>query len=415
MFKTGLIIDNIRISLNAIRSNILRTVLTILIISIGIMSLVGILTAVESIKSTITNEFQRMGANTFTIREERISQNHSSSGRRNIANHRISYEESMQFKRDYNFPAIVSVLIRGSSTATVKFSDSKTDPNVSIIGVDENYILSSGNEIARGRNFLNSEVLSGENLVIIGSELSRLLFKTSQEPVDEFITIGNLRYRVIGILAEKGTSFGGDGDRVCLVTLNNARQNFPVGNTSYVINVMPDDALLLDMAISEAEGIFRNIRKLTVYDNNNFQITKSDNLVSMFIDNIKVVTLGATIIGLITLLGASIGLMNIMLVSVAERTVEIGIRKAIGANSATIKQQFLFESVFIGQLGGFLGIILGIIAGNMVGLITGGGFIIPWLWIFLGVFLCFIVGIASGYIPAVKASRLDPIVALRYE
>jgi putative ABC transport system permease protein len=415
MFKTGLIIDNIRISLNAIRSNILRTVLTILIISIGIMSLVGILTAVESIKSTITNEFQRMGTNTFTIREERISQNHSSSGRRNIANHRISYEESMQFKRDYNFPAIVSVLIRGSSTATVKFSDSKTDPNVSVIGVDENYILSSGNEIARGRNFLNSEVLSGENLVIIGSELSRLLFKTSQEPVDEFITIGNLRYRVIGILAEKGTSFGGDGDRVCLVTLNNARQNFPVGNTSYVINVMPDDALLLDMAISEAEGIFRNIRKLTVYDNNNFQITKSDNLVSMFIDNIKVVTLGATIIGLITLLGASIGLMNIMLVSVAERTVEIGIRKAIGANSATIKQQFLFESVFIGQLGGFLGIILGIIAGNMVGLITGGGFIIPWLWIFLGVFLCFIVGIASGYIPAVKASRLDPIVALRYE
>jgi putative ABC transport system permease protein len=415
MFKTGLIIDNIRISLNAIRSNILRTVLTILIISIGIMSLVGILTAVESIKSTITNEFQRMGTNTFTIREERISQNHSSSGRRNIANHRISYEESMQFKRDYNFPAIVSVLIRGSSTATVKFSDSKTDPNVSVIGVDENYILSSGNEIARGRNFLNSEVLSGENLVIIGSELSRLLFKTSQEPVDEFITIGNLRYRVIGILAEKGTSFGGDGDRVFLVTLNNARQNFPVGNTSYVINVMPDDALLLDMAISEAEGIFRNIRKLTVYDNNNFQITKSDNLVSMFIDNIKVVTLGATIIGLITLLGASIGLMNIMLVSVAERTVEIGIRKAIGANSATIKQQFLFESVFIGQLGGFLGIILGIIAGNMVGLITGGGFIIPWLWIFLGVFLCFIVGIASGYIPAVKASRLDPIVALRYE
>ncbi len=415
MFKTGLIIDNIRISLNAIRSNILRTVLTILIISIGIMSLVGILTAVESIKSTITDEFQRMGSNTFTIREERMGQSHGQSSRRNQANRRISYEEAMQFKRDYSFPAEVSIFIRGSSTATIRHLDQKTEPNIPVFGVDENYILSSGNDISKGRNFLSNEVLSGDNLVIIGSEMARILFRSEQDPIDQLISIGNLRYRVIGILSEKGTSFGGDGDRLCLVPLNNARQNFPVSNTSYTINVMPADALALELAISEAEGLFRNIRRLTVFDNNNFRITKSDSLVSMFIDNIRVVTLGATLIGLITLLGASIGLMNIMLVSVAERTVEIGIRKAIGANSVTIKQQFLFESVFIGQLGGFLGILLGIIAGNMVGLITGGGFIVPWLWILLGVFLCFIVGIASGYIPAVKASRLDPIVALRYE
>ena len=178
---------------------------------------------------------------------------------------------------------------------------------------------------------------------------------------------------------------------------------------------MPHDPKLLEMAVGEAEGVFRNIRKLTVYDENNFAIRKSDSLANMFLENISVVTIGATIIGLITLLGASIGLMNIMLVSVSERTREIGIRKALGAKSQTIKQQFLFESVFIGQIGGVLGIILGIIAGNLISLLTGGAFVVPWIWIIMGVILCFIVGIASGYLPAVKASRLDPIVALRYE
>jgi putative ABC transport system permease protein len=178
---------------------------------------------------------------------------------------------------------------------------------------------------------------------------------------------------------------------------------------------MPDDPNLLEIAVGEAEGLFRKIRKLTIYDDTNFSVSKSDSLANMLIENISVVTIGATLIGLITLLGASIGLMNIMLVSVSERTREIGIRKALGAKSETIKQQFLFESVFIGQMGGVLGIILGIIAGNMITLFTGGQFIVPWLWVLLGVFLCFLVGIASGYLPAVKASKLDPIVALRYE
>ena len=165
----------------------------------------------------------------------------------------------------------------------------------------------------------------------------------------------------------------------------------------------------------EAEGLFRSVRKLSVYDENNFAIRKSDSLANMLIENLSVVTIGATIIGLITLLGASIGLMNIMLVSVSERTREIGVRKALGASSTAIKQQFLFESIFIGQIGGILGIILGIIIGNLISLLVGGSFVVPWLWVLIGVVLCFLVGIGSGYFPAVKASRLDPIVALRYE
>ena len=415
MIKLDLLRENFRISFNSIRSNILRTILTVLIIAIGIMALVGILTAVESIKNTISSEFQRMGSNTFSISMERMSAGSPSQGRRRLPNLSISYDDAIQFKKGYSFPAIVSISLRASSTATVKYMDEKTNPNISVLGIDENYIISSGNSINMGRNFISSEVISGDNLVIIGSALAKDLFDRNTNPIDQNISIGNRRYRIIGVLNEKGTSFGGDGDRLCLVGLNNARNNFSSGSNSYVINIMPDDPLMLEMAISEAEGIFRNIRRLTIHDENNFRISKSDNLVEMLLENISVVTIGATLIGLITLLGASIGLMNIMLVSVAERTREIGIRKAIGANSETIKQQFLFESIIIGQLGGILGIFLGIMAGNGVGMITGGGFVIPWLWILVGVILCFFVGVASGYLPAVKASRLDPIVALRYE
>ncbi len=410
---SGLFIDNLKISINAIKSNLLRTILTVLIIAIGIMALVGILTAVDSIKSTISGEFQSMGANTFTIRKD-DSRRHGGN-RRKVENRNIDYDEAISFKEEFQFPARISIHIHGTGMATLKYQNEKTDPNINVIGIDENYFWTSGREIAKGRNFGNSEVVSGENIIIIGSELVDILFVSGENPLDKFIFVGNIRYRVVGVLKEKGSSFGGNEDKICYIPLNNARQNFSTSNNSFIISVMPDDPTLLEFAVGESEGLFRSIRKLTVYDENNFSIRKADSLANMLIENISVVTIGATIIGLITLLGASIGLMNIMLVSVSERTREIGVRKALGAKSTTIKQQFLFESVFIGQMGGVLGIILGIIAGNMITLITGGEFIIPWLWVMLGVVLCFIVGVASGYLPAVKASKLDPIVALRYE
>lgn len=413
MLISNLLIDNLKVSINSIRSNMLRTILTVLIIAIGIMALVGILTAVDSIKSTISGEFQSMGSNTFTIRRQSTQQR--GGNRRKVENKKIDYEEAIRFKNEFNFPATVSVSVYGTGMATLKYADEKTDPNISVYGIDENYLLTSGHEVDFGRSFTSSEIVSGENIIVIGSELKDLLFISGESALDKFISVGNSRYRVVGVLKEKGTSFGGDGDKICFVPLNNARQNFSVSENSYTISIMPSNAELLEIAVGEAEGLFRNIRKLTVYDESNFAVRKSDSLANMLIENISVVTIGATIIGLITLLGASIGLMNIMLVSVSERTREIGIRKALGAKGETIKQQFLFESVFIGQLGGVLGIVLGIIAGNMITVFTGGQFLIPWLWILLGVFLCFIVGIASGYLPAVKASKLDPIVALRYE
>jgi putative ABC transport system permease protein len=223
-----------------------------------------------------------------------------------------------------------------------------------------------------------------------------------------------MNLEVAGVLKSKGSSFGG-GDNVCLMPVTTARQYFSRPNMTFNVTVMPIIPANLDMMAGEAEGVFRVVRNLSPKDESDFNISKSDNLVNILLKNIRYVTLAATLIGIVTLFGAAVGLMNIMLVSVTERTREIGTRKAIGAKTTTIKYQFLFESIMIGQLGGFFGIILGVLIGNIMSTILHSRFVVPWMWVITGVVVCFLVGVVSGYAPAVKAANIDPIEALRYE
>ncbi|MFO7829710.1 MAG: ABC transporter permease [Bacteroidales bacterium] len=412
MFDKYLFQENLKISINAIRSNLLRTTLTILIIAFGIMALVGILTAIDSIKGTISNQLRGMGANTFSIvnRDSRVSL-----GGRVKRFRSITYRDAVRFKEEFKFPAKVSISTWASDMATVKYQSIKTNPNIPVIGSDENYLLTSGYNIEQGRNFSINEIQSNAHSVIIGHSLAKELFSINESPIESIIKIGSDKYKVIGVLQEKGSSFGSSGDKICILPITSVRQYFSRPNMNFKIDVLPLDPKYLQAAVNEAEGIFRVVRNLRSFEENNFSIETSDNLANLLIENIKYVTIAATIIGIITLFGAAIGLMNIMLVSVTERTKEIGIRKAIGAKSSIIRRQFLYESVLIGQLGGIFGIILGILIGNVVSLITGGVFIIPWTWIIAGVLLCFIVGLVSGLFPAMKAAKLDPIVSLRYE
>lgn len=408
-------LENIRVALSSIRGQSLRAFLTILIIMLGIGALVGILSAIDVMKGSLNSNFSSMGANTFTIRNREFRIRVGRGGKKPKKFRSITYREAMDFAERFDFPATVAVSTMASMAATLKYKSEKSNPNVQVFGSDQNYLACSGYELDKGRNFSPAEVLNGDHVVILGRDVTLTLFKNNEDPIGKFISIGAGKYRVIGTLRSKGNAMGFGGDKIALLPIENVRQYFSRPDMTFTINVLATNAAMLDPAVSEATGLFRTIRKVPLGEDENFEITKSDSIASTLIDNLKYVTLGATIIGIITLLGAAIGLMNIMLVSVTERTREIGIRKALGATRASIRNQFLTEAIVICQLGGIGGVLLALLMGWAIALGMDSEFIMPWNWIGLGVTICFFVGLISGLYPAVKASKLDPIEALRYE
>ena len=340
----------------------------------------------------------------------------SHGGRRRKMGDPISYKQAMSFKDRYDFPAKVSIAVACTGRATISYSDEQTNPTVSVTAIDENYLDVKGFEVDEGRAFTKREVLNGGNKALIGTDILKSLFNGKQEKaLGQVIGIGNLQFKIIGVLKSKGTSMNQSSDRAVFIPLMDGKRYYASQDQNYELTVAVKDATQMEQAQSAAIGTFRTIRRLKASQENDFEMFSSDSLVSIIKENTTNFRLAAVAIGIMTLLGAAIGLMNIMLVTVTERTREVGICKALGATRKNILWQFLTEAIIICQIGGIIGILLGILVGNGVTQLMGGTFLIPWDWITMAIIVCTLVGLASGIYPAMKAARLDPIEALRYE
>ena len=413
MFK--LVRENIRIAFDSIKSNLLRTILTVLIIAIGITALVGILSAVSALENTISSDFSSMGSNTFNIQRYEFSTQSHGRGEREKINPVISYRNVKEFEDNYQFPGTkTSVSFTGTRSAEVKFENKKTDPEVTIIGANENFIQNSGLKLDAGRELNFFDVKNNSNLCVIGSDLKKALLE-GLNPIGQTISVRGVKFKVIGTLESKGATFGNNQDLRVIIPIQNARSIFTLANINYAISIMVKNKDMLEGAQDDAILTFRNIRGLNPIEENNFGLERSDDLINRIGSITQYLYIAAWIISIITILGSSIALMNILFVSVTERTREIGVRKALGAKRKTIAFQFFMEAIIIGQLGGILGIILGVLIGLLVATLAKFNFTTPWLAMFSAFTIAFIVAVFSGLLPALKAAKLDPIESLRYE
>jgi putative ABC transport system permease protein len=422
--------DIFSLAYRTVRSNKLRTGLTVAIIAFGIMALVGIITAIKAMNQKFTESFSTMGANGFTIRYKERQIHFGGGGQSDLKVAKkgkrkektsslgkpITIEQADEFKKYYTFPAITGVSIFANRNTIVSYDTKKTTPNVLLLGADENYLLLNGFKLSAGRNMNSTDVQSARNLCLLGHDVANKLFKDNVERgVNSIIRVNDIPYRVLGVLASRGSSFGFSRDNVVILSYKNIDRNFSNNVSSYTVAVMTDDIRKVNEAMGEAEGTFRAIRKLSTTEESNFVLDRNDAIVEKAMKSLGFLTISATVIGLITLIGAAIGLMNIMLVSVTERTKEVGLIKAIGGKSKLVRRQFLLEAIIISLLGALFGILLGVAVGNLFSIVLKTGFVVPWNWVIYGIVICTIVGLLAGLYPALKAGRLNPIEALRYE
>lgn len=382
------------------------------IIALGITALVSILTATDALVHSINSNMSSIGAKTFNI--SNVDSGLRRHGQKRKTFPTIPYKQASLYKRNFKPYGQCSLSFVASSQTKARFEEKETSPNLLVSGVDEHYFDLEGMDFLAGRGFSEKEAFETRRIIVIGNGIAKKLFKQPAMAINQSIKIGANNFVVIGVLKDKGQSGSFSVNNQSFIPLSLARQIYSANFRRLSIKSKPKKGLTTEQAMDEAEVIFRKIRRLKPGKQNDFFLEKSDQMLQTLSNMLGDVGAYVSIIGFITLLGSAIALMNIMLVSVTERTREIGVRKSVGASKKTIMSQFLTEATLISVMGGFFGMLMGISLGNIVAIFLDISFYIPWIWIFAAFGICIFVGILSGSYPANKAAQLDPIDALRH-
>ncbi len=406
--------ESIFLAIDSIRVNKLRAILTLISISIGVFAIITAISLVKSINYTVANQMSELGDNTYMIFRIPKIQFGFHTWRKYVNRKYITYNQYRDFKKNITSAFAVSAF-SSSNGHTIKSSGKETNPNVSLIGADSDYFLTNNINIIEGRQFINEDLLFNRNFAIIGNDVANALFE-GLNPIGKTITIKKQKYEIIGLLESKGAILGQSQDNQVIIPLTQFLKYYTEPwEESLNIVVKVNDKSELTKSMDEAIGIMRTIRNQKPWELNSFEIETNESITEQFSSFTGYLSIFGIATGIIALIAAGVGIMNIMLVTIKERTREIGIRKAVGAKKRWILLQFLIETITISQIGGFIGIVGGLVIGGMFGKLMGLTIIFPYDWVFITILICTLLGIIFGLYPAMKAANLDPIDALRYE
>jgi putative ABC transport system permease protein len=404
-------------ALSSLGANKLRAALTMTGITIGVFSIISVMTAIGALQNSIESGISFLGSNVFQFAKYPVNIDAGGETKKKYQNRRnITYRQAQRYYELMRGDAQEICLkcfgrdLKGQAV----YNGVKTTPSLTIVGTNQGFLVANAFTLGYGRNLNEEDVELAREVIVIGKAIEKRLFP-HESPIGKIIRMSGHTYTVVGVLAEKGTSFGQSQDDFCVIPITRFFENYGEANRTVNIATQPFSTELYNRTLDKGISAMRIARGLNANQENDFEIYTNDSLKSAFVNVAGVVSIGAFVISFIALVAAGIGIMNIMLVSVTERTKEIGVRKSIGARSGDILRQFLTEAVLISEAGGVVGIVLGVIFGNLLAAWLKADLIFPFGWAIAGLIVCSAIGIGFGFYPAYRAAKLDPIEALRFE